>query len=104
MTTFNEREAAFEAKFAHDEEMLFKAYARGNRLVGLWAAELLGKQDGDAVAYATQVVKSDFEKAGHEDVVHKLVTDLAGLADESVIRAKIAECLSLAKHQMATEA
>ncbi len=62
MTTFDEREHAFENKFAHDAEMQFKAEARRNKLLGLWAAELLGKSGDEAEAYAQEVVKSDFEK------------------------------------------
>jgi hypothetical protein len=68
MTTFDDRENAFENKFAHDEEMQFKAEARRNKLMGLWVAELLGKTGDDADAYAKEVVKADFEEAGHEDV------------------------------------
>ena len=64
MTTFDDRENAFESKFAHDAEMMFKAEARRNKLLGLWAAELLGKSGDDANAYAVEVVKSDFEEAG----------------------------------------
>ena len=63
MTTFDDRENAFEAKFAHDSEMQFRAEARRNKLVGLWAAELLGKSGDDAAAYAMEVVSADFEEA-----------------------------------------
>ena len=69
MTTFDDRENAFESKFAHDAEMQFRAEARRNKLVGLWAAELLGKSGDDAAAYAVEVVSADFEEAGIEDVV-----------------------------------
>ena len=103
MSTFDDREAAFENKFAHDAEMQFKADARRNKLVGLWAAELLGK-DGDAAAeYAKEVVKSDFEEAGHEDVYRKLFTDIGHLTNEATIRAKMAECMAIAKEQLMTE-
>ncbi len=68
MTTFDDRENAFENKFAHDAEMQFRAEARRNKLVGLWAAGLLGKSGDDAAAYAKEVVLADFEEAGHEDV------------------------------------
>jgi len=71
MSTFDDRENAFENKFAHDEEVKFKAEARTNKLLGLWAAELLGKSGDDAAAYAAEVVKADFEEAGHEDVYAK---------------------------------
>ncbi|OSP55554.1 DUF1476 domain-containing protein [Pseudoruegeria sp. SK021] len=104
MTTFDDRENAFEAKFAHDEEMQFRAVARRNRLVGLWAAALLNKTGDDADAYAKSVVKADFEEAGHEDVVRKLVSDLGTRTDDATIRAKLEECLILAKQQLATEA
>ena len=103
MTTFDDRENAFENKFAHDAEMQFKAEARRNKLVGLWAAGLLGK-DGDAAnAYAIEVVKSDFEEAGHEDVVRKLTGDLGDKATDKEIRDKMAECLVEAKAQLMKE-
>lgn len=103
MTTFDERESAFENKFAHDAEMQFKAEARANNLLGLWAGELLGKTGDAAKAYATEVVKSDFEEAGHEDVVRKVAGDLGGKSDADTIRAKRAEFLSLAKVQLLEE-
>lgn len=99
MTTFDEREAAFENKFAHDEEMKFKADARANKLLGLWAAELLGKADADA--YALEVIKSDFEEAGHDDVIRKVVADLGDKSDEATVRAKRGECLIQAKGELA---
>ncbi|WP_299922364.1 DUF1476 domain-containing protein [uncultured Pelagimonas sp.] len=102
MTTFDDRESAFENKFAHDEEMSFKAQARANKLLGLWAAEKMGKTGDAANAYAVEVVKSDFEEAGHEDVVRKVVGDLGNVtADE--IRAKMAEFLIQAKGQIIDE-
>lgn len=103
MTTFDEREHAFENKFVHDEELAFKANARRNKLVGLWAADLLGKSGDDAAAYAAEVVKSDFEEAGHDDVVRKVHADLEGRATEDEIRAKMAELLSVAKTQVMEE-
>lgn len=103
MTTFDERESGFEAKFAHDEAMQFKAQARANKLLGLWAAELMGLT-GDAVAaYGAAVVKADFEEAGHEDVYRKVAGDLGNKADEATIRTKMIECLSAAKAQLLTE-
>lgn len=104
MTTFDDRENAFESKYAHDEEMKFKADARCHKLTGLWAAELLGKSGDDANAYALEVVKSDFEEPGHEDVVRKLLADLAGKASESDIRAKLAEMRITAKEQLMGDA
>ena len=103
MTTFNDREKGFESKFAHDEEMQFKASARRNRLLGLWAASLLGKTGADAEAYALEVVRADFIEAGHEDVFRKLAADLGDRADEATIRAKMAELLGVAKGQVIDE-
>ena len=91
MTTFDDREHAFEAKFAHDEEMVFKAEARTNKKLGLWAAELLGKSDDEAEEYAKTVIIADFEEAGHEDVIRKVAADLEGKADADTIRAKRAD-------------
>lgn len=103
MTTFDDRENAFENKFAHDEEMKFKAEARCNKLLGLWAAELLGKSGDAAAEYAKSVVVADFEEAGHEDVVRKVAKDLDGKADADAIRAKRAELLLVAKDQVMKE-
>jgi hypothetical protein len=75
MTTFDKRKDAFEEKFAHDEELQFKAGARRNKLLGLWAAGLLGKSGADADAYAKTIVAADFEEAGHEDVFRKVRAD-----------------------------
>ena len=76
MTTFDDRKDAFEKKFAHDEELRFKAMARRNKLFGLWAASELGKSGADAEAYAKTVVMADFEEAGDEDVLRKVRADL----------------------------
>ncbi|MFD1196523.1 DUF1476 domain-containing protein [Seohaeicola saemankumensis] len=103
MTTFDDREHAFEAKYAHDEEMKFKAEARRNKLLGLWAAELLGKSAEEAAEYARAVIKADFEEAGHEDVVRKVAADLDGIADADAVRAKMAELLVVAKAQLMSE-
>jgi hypothetical protein len=75
MTTFDKREEGFERKFAHDEEVRFRAVARRNRLLGLWAAQHLGKTGADADAYAKAVVMADFEEAGDDDVVRKVLSD-----------------------------
>jgi hypothetical protein len=75
MTTFDKREEAFEKKFAHDEELRFKATVRRNKLLGLWAAEKLGLTGADADAYAREVVASDFEEAGDHDVFRKIRKD-----------------------------
>ncbi|MBY6065408.1 DUF1476 domain-containing protein [Leisingera aquaemixtae] len=103
MTTFDEREQAFEAKFAHDEEMQFNAQARCNKLLGMWAADLLGMTGSSAASYAQAVVAADVEEAGHEDVVRKLEGDLKGKATEEQIRAKRAELLIDAKAQILSE-
>lgn len=103
MSTFDDRESAFENKFAHDEEMRFKADARRNKLLGLWAADLMGKTGEDADAYAREVIKADFEEAGHEDVVRKVSGDLDGKATDDEIRAKMAELLFVAKEQLTKE-
>ncbi|MEM6635105.1 MAG: DUF1476 domain-containing protein [Pseudomonadota bacterium] len=104
MSTFDDRENAFEAKFAHDEEMNFRAVARRNKLVGLWAAGLLGKSEGEAEDYAKEVIRADFEEAGHDDVVRKLMADLGSHASEDEIRAQMDAMLSEAKAQLAAEA
>lgn len=103
MSTFDDRENAFENKYAHDAEMQFKAEARRNKLLGLWAAELLGKSGDDAASYAKEVVKADFEEAGHEDVVRKVSGDLGGKASDDEIRAKMAELMIVAKTQIMNE-
>lgn len=103
MTTFDDREHAFEAKFAHDSEMQFRAEARRNKLVGLWAADMMGKSGDAAAEYALSVVSADFEEAGIEDVVRKVAADLAGKASEDAIRTKMAEFLPIAKAQLMAE-
>lgn len=104
MTTFDDRENAYENKFAHDQELNFKAEARCNKLLGLWAAEKLGKSGDEAAAYAREVIKADFEEAGHEDVVRKVVGDLGGAASADEVRAKRAELLAVAREQVLGEA
>jgi hypothetical protein len=103
MTSFDERGAAFEAKFAHDAELQFNVRARRNKLLGLWAADLLGKTGDDTTTYAAEVVKSDFEEAGDEDVYRKLAADLGSRADESAIRKQMAAMLVEAKSQVLNE-
>ena len=104
MSKFDERQRSFESKFAHDEDVKFKATARRNKLLGLWAAGLLGKTGEDAEAYSKEVVRADFEEAGHEDVVRKLRADLGDKVDEQTIRAKLDEMLLVAKEQLARAA
>ena len=103
MTSFDDRETAFEAKFAHDATMQFRAEARRNKLLGLWAAELMGKTGDAAAAYAIEVISSDFEEAGIEDVVRKVAADLAGKSSADAIRAKLAALMPVAKAQLLAE-
>jgi hypothetical protein len=89
MSSFDDRERAFEAKYARDEEMQFRVIARRNRLLGQWAARQMGLTDAEADAYAKDVIRSDFEEAGDHDVVRKVLGDLiaAGVdCDEDKIR------------------
>lgn len=103
MSTFDDRERAYEAKFAHDADLRFKAEARRNRLLGEWAAGLLGKTGDDARAYAMAVVSADFDEPGEEDVFRKVEADLTGFADAAVIRAKMAELMDDARRQVIEE-
>src|SRR3954449_1535710 len=92
MTQFNDRERAFEAKFAHDEEMLFRITARRKRLLGEWAARQMGLSEAESESYSKHVIRSDFEEAGEHDVIRRVLGDLtaAGIdCDED----KIAEAL-----------
>ena len=92
MTTFDDRQRAFETKFARDQEMQFKIVARRNRLLGQWAAKRMGLTEAEADAYARDVIRADFEEAGDEDVVRKLLGDLtsAGVeVDDAEIRAQL---------------
>jgi hypothetical protein len=89
MSTFDDRERAFETKYARDQEMQFKIIARRNKLLGRWAAGLMGLSEAEADAYASDVVRADFEEAGDEDVIRKILGDLtsAGVeCDENRIR------------------
>ena len=92
MTNFSDREKAFENQFAREEEMQFRVTARRNRLVGAWAAEKMGLTPEEADAYAKSVVQADFEEAGDEDVVRKLLGDLLGAGidvDDATVRAAL---------------
>lgn len=101
MTTFDDRQKAFEAKFAHDADLKFKVAARRDKLVGLWAAGKLGLSGDAADAYAKSTVIADLEEAGDEDVVRKLVADLdsKGVA-EAEVRAALAEQGEIARRQI----
>jgi len=103
MTTFDDRKNAFEAKFAHDTEMQFKAEARRNKLLGLWAAGLMGKPADEAAEYAKEVIRSDFQEAGDDDVFRKIKADLGARAEDATIRAKMAELMAVAKGQLLDE-
>ncbi|MFB9268177.1 DUF1476 domain-containing protein [Bradyrhizobium erythrophlei] len=103
MTTFDKREEGFEKKFALDEEQKFKAEARRNKLLGLWAADQLGMSGDAANAYAKDVVAVDFEQAGDGDVLHKVLKDLTAKGNavtEADIRAKMDELLAQAVAQV----
>ena len=99
-----DREKAFENKFAHDADLKFKAESRRNKMLAEWAAGLLGKSGSDAEAYAKDVVTSDLEEPGSEDVFRKVSGDLGSTSDETTIRTKMAELMKEAKAQIFDEA
>ena len=106
MTDFKDRERGEEAKYAFDEENAFKSAARRNRLLGQWAAELMGLDEEETKAYATAVVQADFEEAGDEDVIRKLLGDLTTAEveiDEAGIRAMLEEKAVEARRQLMSE-
>ena len=106
MTQFDDRERAHEAKFAHDEEMNFRIIARRNRLLGEWAARKMGLSDEETSSYAKDVVRADFESAGEDDVVRKVLGDLtaAGIStDEAEIREAIGHKMVEARRQIIHE-
>ena len=103
MSTFDDREKAFETKYSRDQEMQFRVIARRNKLLGLWAARKMGLTDAEADAYAADVVRADFEEAGDADVVRKVLGDLtsAGVeTDEAQIREALDHKLVEARRQM----
>lgn len=106
MAGFDDREKGYEAKFARDSELRFKAEARRNRLLGLWAAEHMGLSEEHAKEYAAEVVASDFQEAGDEDVFRKLSEDLkakgASVSDD-MIRQKMVELVAVAREQVLNE-
>jgi hypothetical protein len=105
MTTFDKREEGFEKKFAHDEELRFKANARRNKALGLWAATKLGLTGADAEAYAKSVVMADFEEAGDDDVFKKVRKDFdaKGVAEsDHQIRRTMDELMASAVEQIKT--
>ncbi len=106
MTTFDQREQAFEHKFEHDEELKFKARARKNKMLGLWAAGLMSKTGAAAETYARDIVMADFEKPGDHDVVHTLMHDLAAAGkptEEHTIRRQGERFMAEAMKQVMTE-
>ena len=106
MTTFDDREDKFEKQFAHDAALRFKAEARRNKLLGLWAAGLMGKDGEAAEAYAKEVIKADLEEAGDEDVFRKLRADFdaAGVdLSDHQIRRHMDECMEEAVKQVREE-
>ncbi|MEO5806813.1 DUF1476 domain-containing protein [Devosia sp.] len=106
MSGFDDRQKGQEAKFALDAEQKFRAEARRNKLLGLWAAELLGLSGDAAKSYAAEVVAADFEEAGDEDVFRKVAADIKAkglsVADEA-IRAKMVQLVAVAQQQIVTE-
>jgi hypothetical protein len=104
MTTFDKREQGFEAKFAHDEELIFKATARSNKLLGLWAAAQLGLTGDAAASYATALVTDNLEKQAIDNILRKVSDDLAdkGISREQVAQ-KLQECLHQALQQLETK-
>ena len=103
MSGFDERQQAFENKFKRDEEFKFKATARRNKLLGLWAAEQLGLSDAEAGVYAQEVVKSDFERPGDDDVLEKVLGDLQAKGVETsghLVRKQMDELLRVAMQQI----
>ncbi len=106
MTEFDQREKAFEAKFKLDQELRFKATARRNRLLGVWAAEKMGLNGSEADAYAKEVVKADFEEPGDDDVLQKVLADLQGKGVEMsdrLLRKHMDELMVVAVEQVQTD-
>lgn len=106
MTNFQDRERAEEAKFAHDEDMAFRITARRNRLLGQWAAQKMNLTSEETDAYAKSVVQADFEEAGDEDVIRKLLGDLVSAGfdvEESDVRAALEEKNIEARRQLMGE-
>lgn len=106
MTDFNDRERAEEAKFARDEDMAFRVAARRNRLLGQWAAEKMGLTPEETDAYAKEVVQAEFEEAGDEDVIRKVLGDLTNAgceADEAAVRAALEQKNVEARRQLMGE-
>ncbi|MFW5660253.1 MAG: DUF1476 domain-containing protein [Oceanicaulis sp.] len=106
MAGFDDRKKSFESKYAHDQELEFKANARRNKLLGLWAAELMGLSETESLDYAKSVVKADFEEAGDEDVFRKIRGDFDARGIEQTdhqIRTKMSQLLDEARKQVHEE-
>ena len=106
MSGMDERRNSFENKFAHDEDLRFRAISRRNKLLGLWAAEKLGKTGEDAQAYAMEVVRADFEEVGDEDVIRKVAGDLSAASvnvSDAELRAQLLDLLEEAAKQISAE-
>ena len=107
MTTFEDREKGYERKFAHDQELKFRATARRNKMLGLWAAEQLGLSGEEAQAYAKEVIKADLEIPGDDDVFRKIRRDFDAKGvqkSDHQIRSKMVDLMGLAVGQIETEA
>lgn len=103
MTSFDKREKAFENKFKHDQDLQFKVEARRNKLLGIWAADLLGIAGADADAYAKEVISSDFDEPGDDDVLRKVLADLEAknvTTSRHLVRKKMDELMVVAKQQV----
>ena len=106
MTSFDNREKAFEDKYKHDQDLQFKVEVRRNKLLGLWVAEMLGLAGADADAYAKEVVAADFEEPGDADVVRKILADAQPKnldLDEPRLRKRMVELVAVAKEQIMSE-
>ena len=106
MTQFDQREKAFEAKFQKDQELKFRVTARRNKLLGLWVAQQLGLEGGDAEAYAKEVVASDFDEPGDDDVLRKVMQDIEAknlALTERSVRTEMVRLMDQAKSEMAAE-
>ncbi|MFV0360386.1 DUF1476 domain-containing protein [Tropicimonas sp.] len=93
MTTFDDREAAYEAQFVHAAEQEFMAQSARNKQIGYWAAAIMGQSPEEAVRYAKDIIRTDLEQGGQEAVIRKLVKDLGGLRDEARIRERMNDFL-----------
>lgn len=106
MSTFDDRQKAFENKFAHDAQLKFKAQARAAKLMGVWAAEKMGKTGDGIMIYALEVVEADLKEPGTDDIIAKIKADLLAMSievDDKELQMQLAECLSTAAEQILSE-